>query len=232
MEELTILDLFDIFTDNIKVIVSTMIISIIISIIYTTLILTPMYESSTKVILVKSGESSNALNLGSGMTVNDIMLNQKLVSTYSEIIKSRTVLNEVINVLKLEDKPEILVKNITVTPVKDSEVINIKVENEDPNKASDIANEIILSFAKQVKDIYNIENVNQVDKAVPSEKPNNVSLIKNIALFAIIAFMLSYGICFLLEYFRTTLKSPEDIEKIDGLSVLSIIPDIDREEIS
>jgi len=231
MRELTIIDLLDIFIDNIKVIIIAVIIGIIFSIIYTTLLLTPMYESSTKIILVKPTNYNESAILGqaTGLTTNDITLNQKLVSTYSEIIRSRKVLNEVIATLKLDATATSIARNIQVSPVKDSEVINITVVDKDPAVASNIANEIITSFAKQVKEIYKIENVNQVDKAEPSENPNNVSLPKNILLFAIVAFMLSYGVCFMIEYFRTTLKSPDDIEDIEGLSILAIIPDLDGE---
>ena len=56
-----------------------------------------------------------------------------------------------------------------------------------------------------------------------------LSLPKNIMLFSIVAFMLSYGVCFMIEYFRTTLKSPDDIEDIEGLTILAIIPDLDGE---
>ncbi|MDD2375999.1 MAG: Wzz/FepE/Etk N-terminal domain-containing protein [Clostridia bacterium] len=230
MRELTIIDLFNILMDNIKIIITSVIIGIILSILYTTLLLTPMYESSTKIILVKPTTDTTTVGqtVTTGLTANDVALNQKLVSTYSEIIKSKKVLNEVIDNLNLDITAESISRNITISPVKDSEVMNITVLNEDPNEASDIANEIITSFAKQVKEIYKIENVNQVDKAEPSLLPNNVSLLKNIMLFSLIAFILSYGLLFILEYFKTTIKSPEDIEDTLGLTILAILPDLDR----
>ena len=231
MRELTIIDLYDIFIDNIKVIIISVIVGVILSILYTTLLLKPMYESSTKIILVKpTTETTTIVGQTTGLTANDVALNQKLVSTYSEIIKSKKVLNEVITNLSLTDTADSISKNVTISPVKDSEVINITVLNADPNKAADIANEIINSFAKQVKEIYKIENVNQVDKAEPSLLPNNVSLPKNIMLFGIIALLLSYGSLFMFEYFKTTVKSPDDIEDTLGLTILAILPDLDVKE--
>lgn len=230
MKELTIMDLFDIFIDNMKVIIITVILGIILSIIYTKVIITPMYESSTKIILVKPTTTTISGQTTSDLTSNDINLNQKLISTYSEIIKSKKVLNEVIDTLNLHTTVDDIAKNITVSPVKDSEVINITVENKDPNKAADIANEIIISFAKQVKEIYKIENVNQVDKAEPNISPNNINLVNNILLFTIISLMLSYGLFFAIEYFRTTVKSPDDIEDILEIQILAILPDLDEKE--
>ena len=50
----------------------------------------PMYQSSTTIILAKEDKEEDKY------TQTDAMLNQKLISTYREIIKSRTVLRQVI----------------------------------------------------------------------------------------------------------------------------------------
>ena len=226
MEELEISDLWNIFVDNLKVIFLTTVLFMVLSVTYTKLIVTPMYESSTKIILVNSDD--NKENKEQQLTTSDLALNQKLVSTYSEIIKSRKVVDRVIANLGLEDvKFKELSENITVSPVEDSEVINISVKDKNRNVATAVANTLVTEFSKEVKEIYGIENVKQVDKAVPSEEPFNVSLVKNLIIFAAIGFVLSYGIAFLVEYFKTTVSTTEEIEKIVGTAVLGIVPDLD-----
>lgn len=227
MEELEISDLWNIFVDNLKVIFLTTVLFMVLSVTYTKLIVTPMYESSTKIILVNSDED-NKEDKEQQLTTSDLALNQKLVSTYSEIIKSRKVVDRVITNLGLEDvKFKELSENITVSPVEDSEVINISVKDKNRNVATAVANTLVTEFSAEVKDIYKIENVKQVDKAVPSEEPFNVSLVKNLIIFAAIGFVLSYGIAFLVEYFKTTVSTTEEIEKIVGTAVLGIVPDLD-----
>ena len=227
MEELEISDLWNIFVDNLKVIFLTTVLFMVLSVTYTKLIVTPMYESSTKIILVNSDED-NKEDKEQQLTTSDLALNQKLVSTYSEIIKSRKVVDRVIANLGLEDiKYKELSENITVSPVEDSEVINISVKDKNRNVATAVANTLVTEFSAEVKDIYKIENVKQVDKAVPSEEPFNVSLVKNLIIFAAIGFVLSYGIAFLVEYFKTTVSTTEEIEKIVGTAVLGIVPDLD-----
>ena len=227
MEELEISDLWNIFVDNLKVIFLTTVLFMVFSVTYTKLIVTPMYESSTKIILVNSDED-NKEDKEQQLTTSDLALNQKLVSTYSEIIKSRKVVDRVITNLGLEDvKFKELSENITVSPVEDSEVINISVKDKNRNVATAVANTLVTEFSAEVKDIYKIENVKQVDKAVPSEEPFNVSLVKNLIIFAAIGFVLSYGIAFLVEYFKTTVSTTEEIEKIVGTAVLGIVPDLD-----
>ena len=230
MEELEISDLWNIFVDNLKVIFLTTVLFMVLSVTYTKLIVTPMYESSTKIILVNS-KDENKEEITTELTSSDIALNQKLVSTYSEIIKSRKVVDRVIKNLGLEDtKYKELSENITVSPVEDSEVINISVKDKNKNIATAVANTLVTEFSKEVKEIYKIENVKQVDKAIPAEEPFNVNLVKNIIIFAAIGFILSYGIAFLVEYFKTTVSTPDEIEKITGATILGIVPDLDVKE--
>ena len=230
MEELEISDLFNIFIDNLKVIFLTTVLFMVLAVTYTKLIVTPMYESSTKIILVNS-KDENKEEITTELTSSDIALNQKLVSTYSEIIKSRKVVDRVIKNLGLEDtKYKELSENITVSPVEDSEVINISVKDKNKNIATAVANTLVTEFSKEVKEIYKIENVKQVDKAIPAEEPFNVNLVKNIIIFAAIGFILSYGIAFLVEYFKTTVSTPDEIEKITGATILGIVPDLDVKE--
>ncbi len=128
MRELTINDLLDLLVDNRRFIIAITILVTLFSVVYTLIIVTPMYESKTKIIIARSSESVENLEENK-ITANDLMLNQKLVSTYSEIIKSRKVLGKVIEELKLKKVTIIEMANkIIVTPVKDSEVINISVK--------------------------------------------------------------------------------------------------------
>ena len=226
MEELTLNDLLDIFMENIKPIILTVILFLVFSIIYTNVIIVPMYSASTKIILADSSKALEGTTI-SNMTT-DVALNQKLVATYSEIVKSRKVIENVSNSLKLDEKIENISKNITVSPVEDSEVIDITVENKDPYVASSIANELVTAFSLEVKKIYGIENVNQIDVAREDLNPVNVSLITNLAIFGILGFILSYGISFCIKIFKPNVQTEEEIMKITGKNIIAIIPEIEE----
>ena len=100
---------------------------IAIGIIYTIGFVTPMYTSSTTLVLATSENSTSKANT---ITTTDITLNSKLVSTYSELVKSKNVLRQVISNLGIDIKEEELKKNITVSSVKDTELIEISVKSE------------------------------------------------------------------------------------------------------
>ena len=171
--------------------------------IYSTTFVTPLYQSSAKIILVKQESSNvkqelaNLIGANTGeLTTNDITLNQKLVSTYSEIIKSRAVLTVVKENQKLDKDVAELARSITVSPVKDTEVINISVKTDSAKEAALVANELVSVFTEEVKRIYGIENVQVVDKAIANETPVNIATLKNMAIFTLAAVMLIYGFVF------------------------------------
>jgi capsular polysaccharide biosynthesis protein len=87
---------------------------------------------------------------GNVINYQDVILNQKLVVEYAEISKSRSVLDKVIDDLELNMEYEELRKNITVSPVKDTEIMKIKVEDKNPNIAKKIANKIPQVFTQEL----------------------------------------------------------------------------------
>ena len=120
MEEINLKDLWDYFVSKLYIVIIVLMVSILVSNIYILFIQTPLYKSTATLVLTRaeSGESS-------AITQNDVNLNQKLVGTYSEIIRSRRVLNKVIKNLKLETTWDVLQKKVAVTNKTDTELISI-----------------------------------------------------------------------------------------------------------
>lgn len=227
MEEIDIKEiLYYIFKKRFFVIILT-ILGIVAGVLYTKFLVTPMYSSVTTVVLAKPTTANNAYSTSSeAITQGDITLNSKLISTYSEIMKSRAVAEEVKASLGLDISEEKLMKNISVSAKDDTEMLKIQVSNEDPIIAANVANSLSDVFKAKVKEIYNIENVAVIDKAIPSKAPNNVNYTKNAALFGAVGFIVSCGILFLIFYFDTRVKSKSEIEELLGLETLAVIPEI------
>ena len=96
MEEINIKDLLEYIKKYLFIIIVVSVLLLIEVIIYDTKIKTPMYKTYTTLVLTQSNENANTI-----ITQNDITINQKLVSTYSEIVKSKLILNQVIKNLNL-----------------------------------------------------------------------------------------------------------------------------------
>jgi len=179
---------------------------------------TPLYKTYTTLVLVSDSSQSN--NTGS-INSNDILLNQKLVSTYREIIKSKLVLQQVIDKLDLDYSIKELSDSISVTAKDDTEIINIAVEVENPDQATLITNTIAEIFSAEVVKIYNLNNVSVIDVAqVPTEVSNN-TLIRDLVIGFAIAIVGSCAVIFLIYYFDDTIKYSDSLEEISGMPIVA-----------
>ena len=161
------------------------------------------------------------------VTGDQITVTQKLAVTYGEIIKSRIVLDDVIKNLKLENTYESLSGQITVSPVKDTQIISISVQDTNKEKARDIANEIPKVFKKEVKRITKANDIQVIDKAILPQNPIKPNKMMNMAIAAVLGAMIGLFVVFLIEYLDNKLKTPQDIERHLGLSVIGVIPNED-----
>ena len=96
---------------------------------------------------------------------SDISLSQRLVITYSEIAKNKSILNKVINKYDLKETTEQLAKLVTITPVDSTELISLTYKNSDPQLAAMVTNEIANEFMDKVVQVMRVRNVNIVEKA-------------------------------------------------------------------
>lgn len=234
MEEIDLKELFGLFVEKKAQIALIILIFIILGFIYSLGFVTPTYESYTTLLLVK-GEDTATTDPTTGVvtdsiTTNDVTLNSKLVATYSELIKSKSIVRQVISNLGISELDEDeLRKNITVSAVEDTEVIRITVENENASYAAKIANEIATVFTAKVAEFYNINNVNIVDEAEVAEGPCNINYIRDILIFMLIGIVVAAAYVLIINMLDTTVKTTEDIEKNIGLPVLASIPVYDFE---
>ena len=221
MEEINIKDLLMYFVKKIPVIAMVSFVMLAVGMLYSVLIKQPLYYGDVTLILVQENKNYNQ---NSNLTQNDIALNQKLVTTYSEIIKSKRVLNRVIDEMKLDYKTEELAKKINVSSVKDTEIIKIAVSDSNNKEAAKIANKIASVFQNEVTDIYNLENVAVIDSAEVQTEPFNIHVARDSIIFFAVGFVLTVGIYFVIYYFDTSIKSVEEVEKELGVPVIGTIP--------
>ena len=156
MEDLDLKELFNIFWQKKIHIVLITLIFIVLGILYSFLYVKPRYKSYTKLVLATTSEGTSSTDT---ITTSDITLNNNLVSTYSELIKSKSIMRQVIENLGINMTENALKSSVTVSAVKSTQVIQIDVVNSDPEQAKVIANEVAKVFSEEVPKIYNINNV-------------------------------------------------------------------------
>ena len=157
----------------------------------------------------------------------------ELINTYSVIIKSPTILDEVSEKLSLDMSTGALNEKITVSNAQNSQVVSIEVQDPDPALAVKIANTTASVFEKEISNIMNVDNVSVLSEAnfegTPS--PVNPKPVLNMAIALVVGLMIGVGLAFLLEYLDNTIKNEDDIEKILGLPVLGTIAVIEDKEV-
>lgn len=224
MEELNLKELFEIFWSKKVQIILIVLIFAVIGVIYTMGFVTPVYTSSTTLVLAGSENEEQTATTTNSITTTDITINSKLVSTYSVIVKSKDVLEQVISNLGINTSWESLRNNVAVSSVEDTEVIEISVTNSNPQYAADLANEIANVFKDKVSDIYNINNVHIVDEAEVDNIPSNINHSRDVIIFAFIGVVVAVVYVLIANMLDTTIKSADDIERLYKLPVLASIP--------
>ncbi len=222
MEEIDLKELFDFIKGKLGTLSIITISVCLLGCVYGLFIQKPMYSSYTTVILGGSESTSSAI------TQNDININRNLVETYAQIVKSRRVLDQVISELKLDTTYEELNNKIAVTALNNTEIIKITVNDADAKKAMNIANVTASYFTDEIVDLYNMNNVNVLDKAFQSDTPYNINVMKQIIIYFMIGFVLAAGILFVIFYFDRTIKSVEQVEQKIKLPILGSVQELTK----
>ena len=192
---------------------------------YTMNFVKPQYISSTTLILVSQPKENGKEEKDTEtITSSDISLNSQLVSTYGEIIKSKSVLKKVIRNLDLEISEESLKKKIDVKAISNSGILKVSVVFSDPQVAETIANEIAQAFIEKSEELYKIDNVKVLDEAEINTTPTNINHKKDIILFVGIGACVSALYIWIIYAVDTTVKATDDLEKKYHVTVLASIP--------
>lgn len=213
MEELELKEILRMLWDGRRIIIVFTIILIIFAAVYSCILQTPKYQSSTTLVLARVESSEDGSSTAS-VTQTDVTMNQKLVSTYSEIIRSKNVLGQVIENLEIANLTQAeLRKSVTVEAIEDTEVIRIIVSTEEPEYSARIANEIGKVFSEKIVDMYRINNVYTLDQAEANFTPYNINPVKYIVIAFVGGIFISCAFIIIKNLFDTTVKSAEAIEK-------------------
>lgn len=186
--------------------------------------ITPMYESTTKVYIIDKKDNNSAL------TYSDMQLASQLTKDYAQLIKSRSVLEQVIINLELEDSYSRLNGRVSVTTPTDSRILAITVTDPSPLQAQVIANEIRTVASDQITQVMNIDAVNTVDEADLPYVPSSPSIKKWTALGFLAGAFLCIAVLLIRFLLDDTVKTSEDVERFLGMSTLAMIPLTDEQE--
>lgn len=186
-------------------------------------IIKPVYQAKAAILIKETNKG----------TINnqEIQANLNLINTYNEIIKSPRILDEVGKKLNYsEGQTAGLSGKITVSSVKNSQVISITVEADSQPTAALIANTVAETFEANIKSIMSIDNVRILTpaKTNPNAAPIRPNKGFNVAIALVVGLIVGGGLALLLEYLDNTIKTERDIEKVLELPILGAVPRIEE----
>lgn len=207
--------IWEIIKKNWKLLVLLPIVFLLISLVYTFFIASPKYEASTQVLVNEKEKDKD-------MMAQQVQSNIQLVNTYSEILKSPRILDEVAKKNNKYSASDIK-GMLTVTTQAESQILNVNVENGSKKDAEKVANDIANVFSDKMPDIMNVDNVSVLSSAKGTASKVSPNLLLNLAIGLILGLILSLIVIVLKEMFDKRIRTEEDIEKELNIPVLGSI---------
>lgn len=186
--------------------------------IYSSFYITPMYQTSTKMYV------KTTLDESKGTTISDLQMGTLLINDYAELIKSRYVLEAVIEELDLPMSTGQLAGEISVYNPDATRIITLTVRDASPIRAMQIADTVREIASEHIQNVMDIEAINVVDKAYLPTAKCSPNVQRYTMLGAAAGFVLMCAIFALRFIINDVIRTPDDIEKRLGLSCLAVIP--------
>lgn len=178
--------------------------------------ITPMYQSSSMLYILSQSTSITSLA--------DVQLGSQLTNDYAILIKSRPVVDEVIENLGLDMTYESFLGVLSIENYSDTRIIRMTITHDDPKMAKEIADEIAEVSAKQLADIMKTEEPSIIGEGQIAQSHSSPSLKKNCAIAGIAGIAVVCIILILIYLLDDNIKNSEDVERYLGLTTLGMIP--------
>lgn len=204
---------------------------LLISSIYNIFFINKEYEANVKIFIGKQ----KFKNITETYNNEEINLYQRLITTYSEVIKSKKLINESIKGSKmnyLQDKYEnvnydLLMKNLTINPIANTQIIEIKYKSLNPQQSYDLLYSITENLISYSKELYPNVNITILEQVHVNLKPLINKKLTIIGLGLILGLIVGIGGIIGVMYLNNTYKNQKSLEEEIGLTVIGVIPKID-----
>lgn len=204
---------------------------LLISSIYNIFFINKEYEANVKIFIGKQ----KFKNITETYNNEEINLYQRLITTYSEVIKSKKLINESIKGSKmnyLQDKYEninydLLMKNLTINPIANTQIIEIKYKSLNPQQSYDLLYSITENLISYSKELYPNVNITILEQVHVNLKPLMNKKLTIIGLGLMLGLIVGIGGIIGVMYLNNTYKNQKSLEEEIGLTVIGVIPKID-----
>ncbi len=190
---------------------------------YSSFVVKPEYTSTTRIYVVNRNQTDKP-----GLTNQDLQAGSYLVKDYREIILSQDVLEKVVADQKLRMDAKALGRKVQVTVPADTRIVSISVRDGVPEEASRIANALREVAAEKIIAVTRVSDVTTLEEARPALSPSSPNIRRNTILGVGAGAGLVFFVVLLVELLDDRVKRPEDIEEVMHISLLGVIPNLEK----
>ena len=190
---------------------------------YSSFVIKPQYTSTTRIYVVNRNQADKP-----GLTNQDLQAGAYLVKDYREIILSQGVLEKVVADQKLTMDAKTLGRKVSVTVPADTRIVSISVRDGNPEEASRIANALREVAAQKIISVTRVSDVTTLEEARPATSPSSPNIRRNTMMATLAGVGFIVVIVLLVELLDDRVKRPEDIEEVMHISLLGVIPNLEK----
>lgn len=185
-------------------------------------LMTPQYEASA-LMIVNTRQDTTA-----NVTSDQLNSASRLVSTYGIIIKSDTVLNEVIANLGLGMSYSELASKVSVSAVDETQVMKITVTDANPEGARQVCEQITQVAPDEIVEAVEAGSVKVISAASLNPNPVSPNVMRNTAMAGALGLAACAGLFVVQFLLNNKINSEEDIAKQLNLPVIGVIPNYEQ----
>lgn len=216
--EIDLLDLFSYYLSKLPILIVAILIGAILSGLYTVRFIPKRYTAVSRMYMI-SASSDSVVDL------SDLNIGASLSNDYVELMKSRPIINGVIQSLGLDYTYDQLIQMISLSVVSNTRIIRISVTSTDPEEAMMIANQMARTAKAQLPVVMDAPSPSIAEEAVLPTVKSSPSLSRNVLMGALLCLVAVLGVLTFLYMMDDTIKTPEDLEKEFGFMPMTVIPE-------
>ena len=216
--EIDLIELFGHFMDKVWWIIGGFLLGALLAGLITQFAITPKYTATAKMYMVSSSSQSV-------VDLTDLNIGQSISGDYVELLKTRPIIEGVIEELSLPYSYNELVGMLNLSVVNTTRIIQIDVTSTDPQEAMNIANALSEKGVTELPKVMETPEPHIAEYAIVPVNKSSPSLTKNTMIGALLGLLIMLAIFTIQFLFDDTFKTAEDIEKEFGVMPLTVIPE-------
>ena len=221
MRVIALQDLWDIFIHRLWVIVLAAVLVTGAYIAFDKITYVPEYESTATLYILRENEGESAYR-----SSDDFSLALKVVNDCEHLLKSHSVLDEVIALQNLDLTYDDLYDKVSASNPTDTRILEVTVKSDSPYNAKRIVDNICNVGTVKIEQAMGFQQVNLYEYGIIDNEPCNKTSITTYLVLAVIVMLLTYSVFLLKFLLDDRIRTEEDIERYLGLSILGDIPNM------